>query len=128
MKKNLQMPVSVFYEQLIEHGEIPKNEISYSTIIRLLKKHNLVGRQILATPERKRFSHEKVNALWQADLSHGPFVQDNGKKTKTFLIAYIDDCSRLVPYAQFFSSEKFDGEVDKIVNLFPCFSWTLVIF
>lgn len=28
---------------------------------------------------------------------------------KTFLIAYIDDCSRLVPYAQFFSSEKFDG-------------------
>ncbi|MCM3571534.1 helix-turn-helix domain-containing protein, partial [Neobacillus mesonae] len=42
-KKNLQMPVSVFYEQLIEHGEIPKNEISYSTIIRLLKKHNLVG-------------------------------------------------------------------------------------
>ncbi|MCM3571550.1 IS481 family transposase, partial [Neobacillus mesonae] len=42
-------------------------------------------------------------------LSHGPFVQDNGKKTKTFLIAYIDDCSRLVPYAQFFSSEKFDG-------------------
>src|SRR5690625_6506382 len=28
---------------------------------------------------------------------------------KTFLIAFIDDCSRLVPYAQFFSSEKFDG-------------------
>jgi len=108
-KKSLHMPVSVFYEQLIEHGEIRKNEISYSTIIRLLKKHNLVGKQIVATPERKRFAHEKVNVLWQADLSHGPYVPVNGKKTKTFLIAYIDDCSRLVPYAQFFSSEKFDG-------------------
>ncbi|MCG7314788.1 DDE-type integrase/transposase/recombinase [Priestia flexa] len=108
-KKNLHMPVSVFYEQLIERGEIQKNQISYSTIIRLLKKHNLVGKQILATPERKRFSHEKVNVLWQGDLSHGPYVPINGKKKKTFLIAYIDDCSRLVPYAQFFSSEKFDG-------------------
>lgn len=108
-KKNLHMPVSVFYEQLIERGEIQKNQISYSTIIRLLKKHNLVGKQNLAIPERKRFSHEKVNVLWQGDLSHGPYVPINGKNKKTFLIAYIDDCSRLVPYAQFFSSEKFDG-------------------
>jgi len=108
-KKNLHMPVSVFYEQLIERGEIQKNQISYSTIIRLLKKNNLVGKQNLAIPERKRFSHEKVNVLWQGDLSHGPYVPINGKNKKTFLIAYIDDCSRLVPYAQFFSSEKFDG-------------------
>jgi putative transposase len=108
-KKSLHMPISVFYEQLIERGELQKNQISYSTINRLLKKHNLVGKQMVATPERKRFAHEKVNMLWQADLSHGPYVPINGKKQKTFLIAYIDDCSRLVPYGQFFSSEKFDG-------------------
>lgn len=59
--------------------------------------------------ERKRFAHAKVNMLWQADLSHGPYIKIDGKTEKTFLIAYIDDCSRLVPYAQFFSSEKFDG-------------------
>lgn len=104
-KKFLHMPVSVFYEQLIEHGEITKNQISYSTINRLLKKHNLVGKNILPAPERKRFAHEKVNVLWQGDLSQGPYIQ----KKKTYLIAYIDDCSRFVPYAQFFSSEKFDG-------------------
>lgn len=108
-KKSLHMPVSVFYEQLIEHGEINKIEISYSTINRLLKKHNLVGKNNVATPERKRFAHDKVNVLWQADLSHGPYVPIDGKRKKTFLIAYIDDCSRLVPFAQFFSSEKFDG-------------------
>lgn len=60
-------------------------------------------------PERKRFAHDQVNALWQGDLSYGPYVPINGKKKRTFLIAYIDDCSRIVPYAQFFSSEKFDG-------------------
>lgn len=108
-KKVLHMPVSVFYEQLIKSGEIKETQISYSTINRLLKKHNLAGRQIAAIPERKRFAHDKVNVLWQADLSHGPYVPIGGKKKKTFLIAYIDDCSRLIPYAQFFPSEKFDG-------------------
>ncbi|WP_080875216.1 IS481 family transposase [Oceanobacillus timonensis] len=108
-KKFLHMPVSVFYEQLIKQGEINKNNISYSTINRLLKKHNLVGKKISAIPERKRFAHEHVNHLWQADLSHGPYISIDGKKKKTFLILYIDDCSRLVPFGQFFTSEKFDG-------------------
>ncbi|WP_066189521.1 MULTISPECIES: DDE-type integrase/transposase/recombinase [Gracilibacillus] len=111
-KKFLHMPVSVFYEQLIGNGEINKNQISYSTINRLLKKHKMAGRNYIhyhPEKERKRFAHDKVNVLWQADLSHGPYVPVNGKMKKTFLIAYIDDCSRLVPYGQFFSSEKFDG-------------------
>lgn len=108
-KRFLHMPVSVFYEQLIAQGEITKNQISYSSINRLLKKHNLVGKSILASPERKRFAHDKVNVLWQTDLSHGPYLSIDGKAQKTFLIAYIDDCSRLVPYAEFFTSEKFDG-------------------
>lgn len=43
-KKFLHMPVSVFYEQLIRQGEINRNQISYSTINRLLKKHNLSGK------------------------------------------------------------------------------------
>jgi len=108
-KKSPHMPVSVFYEQLIQSGEIKKSQISYSTINRLLKKHKLVSKEFLATPERKRFAHDTVNQLWQGDLSHGPYIPIQGKKKKTYLIAYIDDCSRLVPYAEFFSSEKFDG-------------------
>ncbi|MGN8648395.1 IS481 family transposase [Gracilibacillus sp. HCP3S3_G5_1] len=108
----LHMPVSVFYDQLIKRGEIQKHDVSYATINRLLKEHKLAGRYHTSyhpEKERKRFAHDKVNVLWQADLSHGPYIQINGKAKKTFLIAYIDDCSRLVPYAQFFSSEKFDG-------------------
>lgn len=111
-KESLHMPVSVFYEQLIQRGEIIKNHVSYATINRLLKKYKLAGRNHMSfhpEKERKRFSYDKVNVLWQADLSHGPYISINGKAKKTFLIAYIDDCSRLVPYAQFFISEKFDG-------------------
>jgi transposase InsO family protein len=111
-KESPHMPVSVFYEQLIKRGEINKSQISYTTINRLLKENKLAGRNHISfhpTKERKRFAHDKVNVLWQADLSHGPYIPIGGKMRKTFLIAYIDDCSRLVPYAAFFSSEKFDG-------------------
>jgi transposase InsO family protein len=108
----LHMPITVFYEQLIQRGEIQKDHVSYATINRLLKKHKLAGKHHMSfypERERKRFSHDKVNVLWQADLSHGPYIRMEGKMKKTFLIAYIDDCSRIVPYAEFFSSEKFDG-------------------
>ncbi|MED3647525.1 DDE-type integrase/transposase/recombinase [Halalkalibacterium halodurans] len=111
-KKSLHMPVSVFYEQLIARGEITINQVSYATINRLLKKHKLAGKNHMSfhpEKERKRFAYDKVNVLWQADLSHGPYLPIDGKMKKTFLIAYIDDCSRLVPYAEFFSSEKFNG-------------------
>ncbi|MCZ0757108.1 IS481 family transposase [Anoxybacillus sp. J5B_2022] len=108
-KKYPHAPVTVFYQHLIEQGEIEKQNISYFTIYRLLKKYNLVGKEISPMPERKRFAYDGVNELWQGDLSHGPVIRENGKAQKTFLIAYIDDCSRVVPYAQFFSSEKFDG-------------------
>ncbi|GAA0463439.1 DDE-type integrase/transposase/recombinase [Alkalibacillus silvisoli] len=98
------MPVTVFYEQLIKNGEINAGEVSYATMNRLLKNQGLTEKETKGA-RRKRFAHGRVNVLWQGDVSHGPFI---GRR-QTYLYAYIDDCSRLVPYAQFFDNEKFDG-------------------
>jgi len=103
------VPVSVFYEKLVEEGEILPHEVSYTTIYRLFKKHGLVGKGPVKSPERKRFAYDTVNTLWQGDVSVGPYLVIDGKKRKTFLFAFIDDCSRIVPFAQFFFSEKFDS-------------------
>lgn len=108
-KEKLWMPVTVFYDQLIEQGDIFPKQVSYSTIHRFLKKNGLLGKEMPNTPERKRFAHDKVNALWQTDMSEGPRLRIDGKTVRTHLIAFIDDCSRLVPFAQFVPSEKFDG-------------------
>ncbi|MCF6094016.1 DDE-type integrase/transposase/recombinase [Microaerobacter geothermalis] len=109
-KKHPGIPASVFYDQLIEDGEILPKEVSYTTIYRLLKKHGLLGKELLQSPDRKRFAYDTVNMLWQGDLSEGVYLStDSGKKLKTYLIAFIDDCSRIVPFAQFFPNEKFDG-------------------
>jgi putative transposase len=107
-RSHAEMPVSVFYEWLVKEGEILPNEISYCTLNRLLKRHQKLTKAH-ATVSRKRFAHDSVNELWQGDLSHGPIIRVNGKIVKTYLIAFLDDCSRLIPFAQFFGSEKFDG-------------------
>jgi len=103
------MPATVFYDHLIRLGEILPSEVSYSTIYRFLRKYGLLEKSLKPEEGRRRFAHDTVNRLWQGDLSDGPYVPMDGKKVKTYLIAFIDDCSRLVPYAQFFPSERFDG-------------------
>jgi len=41
-----------------------------------------------------------------SDVMHGPSVRDSkGRKRKTYLIAFIDDATRVVPYAEFCLSE-----------------------
>jgi transposase InsO family protein len=56
----------------------------------------------------KRFERDHVNALWQSDVSHGPWLPDPtrpGHSRRTHLIAFLDDHSRLVPYGEFFFDE-----------------------
>lgn len=103
------LPVSVFYDQLVEKGEILPKEVSYTTVYRLLKQNGMIGKENTKAPERKRFAYDTVNTLWQGDMSVGPYLVIDGKKLKTFLFAFIDDCSRVVPFAKFLFSEKFDS-------------------
>jgi len=60
--------------------------------------------------ERKAFEAPYAGCLYQTDIMYGPFipvVQPNGRiaKKQTYLIAIIDDYSRLICHAEFFLSE-----------------------
>jgi len=67
-------------------------------------------RRLLDQPAKtyRRFEREHVNALWQGDAMVGPWLPDPtvpGKKRRAHLFCFIDDHSRLVPYAEFFFDE-----------------------
>ena len=51
--------------------------------------------------DRRAFVMEFSNDCWQADTSHGPYLTINKKKVLTYLIAIIDDASRLIVSAKF---------------------------
>ena len=100
------LPVSLFYELLTHKAVIRKTDFSYATVYRLLKRHDLAGKQQRSEPKRKRLAYETVNILWQADGTQGPYLKVKGKKRPTFLLAFLDDCSRVVPAARFSFTEK----------------------
>jgi len=87
--------------------------LSAATLYRFLKQRGLTARQLLAPPARKKFEAERSNQIWQADMLFGPYVQrPGGGKLQVFLHAILDDASRLIPHAQFYSSQGLDSCLD----------------
>jgi transposase InsO family protein len=103
------LSVKLFYEKLVQSGVLSPDKVSYHSVYRLLRAQKLLWCEDKPVQERKRFSYDKINILWQGDMSVGPYLIIGGKKYRTNLFAFLDDCSRLVPFAQFSFSEKFDA-------------------
>lgn len=101
-----QYPISscaAIHRLLIAEGHIGRGEISEGTVRDYIKKNNL--KQQNPPEPRKKFEHEHVNDLWIGDCLHGPYIPNDKKKHKTFLIAIIDDHSRMVVGRRFFFHE-----------------------
>ena len=60
-----------------------------------------------AEPDALAFTYPHVNDLWTSDLMHGPRLLVPGRRDggKTYLYAFLDDASRMVPYAGFYLAE-----------------------
>ena len=88
-------------------GKIPEDlSIPPSTVHRLLSKAGLMEKRTEDTDrDRRRFAFERPGQLWSSDVMHGPAVLVDGVKRKTYLIAFLDDATRVVPYAAFAFSE-----------------------
>jgi putative transposase len=84
----------------------PPNVHTLSTHLRRRgKTRRLVGEHPKAF---RRFEREHPNDLWQGDALVGPWLPDPavaGRKRRAHLFCFIDDHSRLVPYAEFFFEE-----------------------
>lgn len=82
-----------------------------STIYRVLHQHNLMHHR--RPPEdRRKFEARQPNDIWQSDVMHGPKVVVNQRKRKTYLIAFLDDHSRLIVHAGFYLSENLSSFMD----------------
>jgi putative transposase len=87
--------------------------VSASTLYRFLKQRGLSEKQLLAPQAHKKFEAELSNQIWQADMLFGPWVQrPGGGRMQVFLHATLDDASRLIPHAQFYSSQGLDAALD----------------
>jgi len=90
--------------------------LNNSTVYRFLHEQNLMNPQIHNPVDRRKFEAELPNDLWQSDVMHGPKVDADSKLRKTYLIAIIDDHSRLIVYAHFYLTENLAAYLDAFEN------------
>jgi len=79
-----------------------------STVHRLLDQAGLMDKPKNAgTPkDRRQFAFQWAGELMMSDVMHGPaLVREGKRKHKTYLIAFLDDATRLIPHAEFCWSE-----------------------
>jgi putative transposase len=89
-------------------------KLAASNVYRFLHQHELMSPQMTQPTDRRKFEAELPNDLWQSDVMHGPHVDCDGKKRKSYLIAILDDHSRLIAHGQFYLNERLASYLDTL--------------
>lgn len=93
-----------------ECGVAPQSlALPSSTVYRLLSRAGLMQKQAVteaSAKDRRQFAFAHAGELWMSDVMHGPSVSVPGRgRRKAYLIAFIDDATRVIPYCAFALSE-----------------------
>ncbi len=92
-----------------EHRDVVTDEVVLpeSTVHRVLARRGLMKKRPdePTNKDRRRFEHESAGDLWMSDVMYGPKIRDLGRQRRTYLVAIIDDATRVVPHAAFTFSE-----------------------
>jgi transposase InsO family protein len=89
-------------------GRIAKRSVSLSTVRRLYNEHGL-DRAVLSAQDgrvRLRWQADRADALWHADVCHGPSMRIAGRTVPLRIHAILDDHSRYVVAIQAASTER----------------------
>lgn len=106
-------------------GRVPAElHLPRSTVHRLFSRHGLMRRKDGNQEDprdRRRFAFAHAGELWMSDVMHGPKVTDahSGTRRKTYLIAFLDDATRVIPYCAFTLAENTE-------TFFPVFKQALL--
>lgn len=93
-------------EGVVEKGEIPRSTLSRHLVNMGFSTAALKMTKVSA-PAARRFVKRDRNALWQADIKYGPYIPaPNGGKKRTYMMAIIDDATRLVCHAEFYGNQR----------------------
>lgn len=113
-EKRMQKPrinSSMLYEALVKDGAILPEKVSLATFYRFLAANPdlTAAKNPDKEKEVKRFAHQYINELWQTDLMYGPYLKVGKAKKQTYLIAFIDDASRYIPYSMWSFTQDFSA-------------------
>lgn len=101
------MSAAAIFRQLKDEGCIKHGEVSQSTVNRYV---NSLAMEAGNAPiqDMRRYERPHINEVWCGDSSVGPYLKTpDGRKRRVYVIALIDDASRLVTGAGLFFEDTF---------------------
>lgn len=108
-----ELKIKVLVRQLVEKGVLQPGTFSLPSVYRFFAAHQMDAHSIKHNPPppgsgpTKAFECPLANDLWMTDMMFGPSLKlASGQVVHTRLFALLDDCSRLIPHAQYYDSEK----------------------
>lgn len=109
-RENQKRPVSQIIEILEMSGKVPKGVLKRSTLYDHFEREGITKE--LGKKESKayqRFSPKHRNQRWQGDTCHMLHITDPNnpkRKVKLYLIAWLDEATRITPHGQLYTEEK----------------------
>ena len=113
-RQHPKMCATTLLRHMVAEGIIAAGSVSLSSLYRELRRLGLDRRTLKAggglsadAGPQKAFVMSWSNELWMTDSMHGPFLAVPGQKPQaTFLLALLDDCSRLCAHGQYYPAEQ----------------------
>jgi transposase InsO family protein len=92
-------------------GIVKEGSVSRSTLSRHLLKMGFGAKDFrdvrIEGTTARRFAKNGRNTFWQADIKYGPYIPTiGGGRKRTYMIAFIDDATRLVCHAEFYDNQR----------------------
>ena len=100
------LPATMVYQKLLETNTIVAKDVSLSTVNRFVQEYKK-SKGFGPLKDMKRYEREHINEVWCGDSSVGPYLKVDGKKQRTYIIALIDDASRMIVGIDIFFNDNF---------------------
>lgn len=102
------IPATMIYQKLYENGTIKNGDMSLSTVTRFVNQLNIENKYAIKD-EMRRYETPHINTIWYADSSTGLFFKINGSKKRLWIIAIIDDASRMITGIDIFFNDTYEN-------------------
>lgn len=100
------IPATLIYEKLLNNGVITKKDLSLSSVNRYINRLNY-EQKYTRNKDMRRYERQYINEVWCGDSSVGPYLKIDGKKKRTYIIALLDDASRMITGIDIFMNDNF---------------------
>lgn len=105
----------IVLKELEAKGLIKEGEVSLSAFYRFRRGKGLKKSGPAKASNYRAFEFEYPQECWQTDVLFGPSIADkDGKRRKTYLVAVIDDCTRVITHGQFYFEQNLTTFIDTL--------------